>query len=91
MVELNKSVRHVALAYPVAVPWMALFMRGVADYADRHGGYLLWRLWPPLQVFMDGRFILRIPDKVGPLKLTMIGATPDNVIVTKDFAINVTE
>jgi hypothetical protein len=39
----------------------------------------------------DGRFILHIPDKVGPLKLTMIVATPDNVIVTKDFTVNVTE
>jgi hypothetical protein len=39
----------------------------------------------------DGRFILHIPDKVGPLKLTMIVATPDNVIVTKEFTVNVTE
>jgi hypothetical protein len=39
----------------------------------------------------DGRFILRIPNEVGQLKLTMIVATPDNVIVTKDFTINVTE
>ena len=39
----------------------------------------------------DGRFILRIPDKVGPAKLTMIVATPDNVIVTKEFTVNVTE
>lgn len=30
---------HVAIAYPVAVPWMALFVRGVAEYADRHGGW----------------------------------------------------
>ena len=39
----------------------------------------------------DGRFILHIPDKVGPVKLTMIVATPDNVIVTKEFTVNVTE
>lgn len=35
----KKGARHVALAYPVAVPWMAMFMRGVTDYADRHGGW----------------------------------------------------
>jgi len=39
----------------------------------------------------DGRFILHIPDKVGPAKLTMIVATADNVIVTKEFTVNVTE
>ena len=39
----------------------------------------------------DGRFIVHIPDKVGPAKLTMIVATPDNVIVTKEFTVNVTE
>lgn len=39
----------------------------------------------------DGRFILNIPDQVGPLKLTMIVATPDNVVVTKEFTVNVTE
>lgn len=31
--------RHVAIAYPVAVPWMALFVRGVVEYAQRHGGW----------------------------------------------------
>jgi hypothetical protein len=39
----------------------------------------------------DGRYILRIANEVGPLKLTMIVATPDNVIVTKDFTVNVPE
>ena len=39
----------------------------------------------------DGRFIMHIPDKVGPAKLTMIVATPDNVFVTKEFSVNVTE
>lgn len=34
-----KNVRHVALAYPVAVPWMAVFARGAVDYATRHGGW----------------------------------------------------
>ncbi len=33
--------RHVAIAYPVAVPWMALFVRGVVEYGDRHGGWNL--------------------------------------------------
>jgi len=35
----TRHLPHVAIAYPVAVPWMALFVRGVADYADRHGGW----------------------------------------------------
>ena len=39
----------------------------------------------------DGRFIMHIPDKAGPAKLTMIVATPDNVFVTKEFTVNVTE
>ncbi len=39
VVRHKKGVRHIALAYPVAVPWMALFVRGVADYAHRHGGW----------------------------------------------------
>lgn len=33
--------RHVALAYPISVPWMAMFVRGVSDYAQRHGGWSL--------------------------------------------------
>jgi len=33
--------RHVALAYPVSVPWMALFVRGVTDYGQQHGGWSL--------------------------------------------------
>jgi len=36
-----RKTPHVAIAYPVAVPWMALFARGVAEYADRHGGWNL--------------------------------------------------
>lgn len=35
----KRTVRHVALAYPIAVPWMAMFVRGVTDYAQRHGGW----------------------------------------------------
>jgi LacI family transcriptional regulator len=44
----TKPVRHVALAYPVSVPWMALFMRGVTDYAEQRGGWLLTASPPAL-------------------------------------------
>jgi LacI family transcriptional regulator len=37
----RKSRWRVALAYPVAVPWMALFVRGVLAYAERHGPWSL--------------------------------------------------
>lgn len=33
--------RNVALVYPAAVPWMAMFERGVADYGEQHGGWAL--------------------------------------------------
>lgn len=39
----------------------------------------------------DGRFILRVPDKVGPMKLTLIAVSPENVIVTKEVTLTVTE
>ncbi len=48
MAKKQKTERRVALAYPVAVPWMALFMRGVADYADRHGGWTILTSPPTL-------------------------------------------
>jgi LacI family transcriptional regulator len=48
MAEAAKPLRHVALGYPVAVPWVALFMRGVVDYADRHGGWLVTTSPPTL-------------------------------------------
>lgn len=35
----HRPARHVALAHPIAVPWMAMFVRGVTDYAKRHGGW----------------------------------------------------
>ena len=35
------AARHVALTYPLAVPWMAVFVRGVMEYAERHGGWSL--------------------------------------------------
>lgn len=43
----SKDVRHVALAYPIAVPWMAVFADGVADYAKRRGGWT-FTVSPPL-------------------------------------------
>ena len=33
----KKKSKHVALAFPLAVPYLALFMRGVTDYAREHG------------------------------------------------------
>jgi LacI family transcriptional regulator len=33
----KKIGKHVALAFPLAVPHLALFMRGVTDYAREHG------------------------------------------------------
>ena len=45
---IGKRRRRVALAYPVAVPWMALFVRGVVDYAARHGGWSLTTSPPTL-------------------------------------------
>jgi LacI family transcriptional regulator len=38
----------VAIAYPATVPWMALFLRGVAAYADRHGHWNLMTSPPTL-------------------------------------------
>ncbi|MDZ7617526.1 MAG: DNA-binding transcriptional regulator [Patescibacteria group bacterium] len=48
MTRKHNVKRRVALAYPVAVPWMALFMRGVADYGDRHGGWTILTSPPTL-------------------------------------------
>jgi len=48
MTATISPLRRVALAYPVAVPWMALFMRGVGDYAKRHGGWTLLTSPPTL-------------------------------------------
>ncbi len=42
------KTRHVALLYPVAVPWMAQFTRGVTDYAERHGRWTLLTSPPTL-------------------------------------------
>jgi len=44
----KRRARHVALAYPVSVPWMALFVRGVTDYGQQHGGWSLTASPPAL-------------------------------------------
>lgn len=43
-----RARRHVALVYPLAVPWMTTFVRGVMDYAQRHGGWSLTTSPPSL-------------------------------------------
>ena len=40
--------RHVALAYPLAVPHMTTFVHGVMDYARQHGGWSLTTSPPSL-------------------------------------------
>ncbi|MCX7429314.1 MAG: substrate-binding domain-containing protein [Planctomycetia bacterium] len=35
----NLRRKHVVLAFPVSVPWMALVFRGATDYAREHGGW----------------------------------------------------
>lgn len=37
----SENTKRVALAFPVAVPWMALCMQGIVDYARQHGGWNL--------------------------------------------------
>lgn len=44
----SRSTKQVALAFPVAVPWMALCMRGIIDYAQQHGGWNLLASPPTL-------------------------------------------
>lgn len=43
-----RARRHVAVAYPLAVPHMTTFVRGVMDYAERHGGWSLTTSPPSL-------------------------------------------
>ncbi len=57
------GLRHVALAYPVAVPWMALFARGVAEYAQAHGGWTFTTSPPTLNGAEE--FALDIRSLVG--------------------------
>lgn len=40
--------RHVALVYPLILPWITSFVRGVMDYADEHGGWSVTTSPPPL-------------------------------------------
>lgn len=40
--------RRVALAFPVSVPWMALCLQGIADYARQHGAWTLLTSPPTL-------------------------------------------
>lgn len=44
----QRNRRQVALAYPVSVPWQALFVRGVTAYAEEHGGWSLTTSPPAL-------------------------------------------
>ena len=44
----TKARRQVALAYPLAVPWMTLYVRGIMDYARQHGGWSLTTSPPSL-------------------------------------------
>jgi hypothetical protein len=37
-------------------------VRGNIFNSDRYGGWLLWQLYPPKQVFIDGRFMVRPPS-----------------------------
>jgi len=46
--DRNKAGRYVALAYPLPVPWMTTFVRGVMDYAEQHGGWSLTTSPPSL-------------------------------------------
>ncbi|MBN2295786.1 MAG: substrate-binding domain-containing protein [Pirellulales bacterium] len=44
----QKTTRNVALAYPAAIPWMALFVQGVADYARKHANWKITTSPPTL-------------------------------------------
>lgn len=44
----TRARRHVALAYPLAVPWMTAYVRGVLDYGQQHGGWTLTTSPPSL-------------------------------------------
>ena len=45
---IRRNRRQVALAYPVSVPWMAMFVRGVNAYAEKRGGWSLTASPPAL-------------------------------------------
>ena len=44
----RKPRRQVAVAYPLAVPHMTFFVRGMMDYASKHGGWSLTTSPPSL-------------------------------------------
>lgn len=44
----KKNPKRVALTFPIAVPWMALCVRGVVAYAQEHGGWNLFTSPPAL-------------------------------------------
>ena len=44
----RKGSRRVALGHPVAVPWVALFVRGLSVYAQQHGGWVISTSLTPL-------------------------------------------
>jgi LacI family transcriptional regulator len=35
----RKALPNVAVAYPVGVPWVGLFLRGIEEYAEQRGGW----------------------------------------------------
>jgi LacI family transcriptional regulator len=37
----RKALRRVALGHRITLPWTALFVRGVSEYAERHGGWII--------------------------------------------------
>ena len=45
---LHQEHKRVALAFPAAVPWMAICMQGIIDYSRRHGGWNLLTSPPTL-------------------------------------------
>ena len=51
--------RHVALVYPLILPWITSFVRGVMDYADEHGGWSVTTSPPPLaNAGEDGKAVI---------------------------------
>ncbi len=44
----HRNRRRVALLYPLAVPWMTMYVRGITDYAQQHGGWSLTTSPPSL-------------------------------------------
>jgi LacI family transcriptional regulator len=45
----RKRPRRVALGHPITLPWMALFVRGVREYAQQHGGWVITISLAPLR------------------------------------------